>query len=96
MSEKVIDKVFVEYGLDFDNNKFGLGKSIEVEYTDDTEDRMQAMPCAVAGCRSYFRIWIYKTSFIFSKTGVDVVKKNRLNLKVIVGFEYKPVLQEAT
>ncbi len=92
MSEKNIDKIFIEYGLDFENNKFGLGKSVEVEYTDDTEERMQSLPCAVLSNRLYFRVWVYKTSFIFSKTGVDVVKKGRCNFKVILGVEYNPQL----
>ena len=34
-----VKKIFVEYGLDFDNNKYGFGRSVEVEYTDGTEMR---------------------------------------------------------
>lgn len=34
-----VKKIFIEYGLDFDNNKYGIGRSTEVEYTDGTEMR---------------------------------------------------------
>ncbi len=30
-------EVFVEYGLDFDNNRYGFGRSVEIEYEDGTE-----------------------------------------------------------
>lgn len=33
--------IFVEYGLDFDNNRFGFGKSVEVENQDRTEYRIK-------------------------------------------------------
>ena len=36
---KELEKIFNEYGLDFDNNKYGLGQSSEIEYTDGTESR---------------------------------------------------------
>ena len=32
-------KIYVEYGLDFDNNRFGLGRSVEIESEDGTEKR---------------------------------------------------------
>lgn len=34
-----VKKIFSEYGLDFDNNKYGFGHSIEYEYTDGSETR---------------------------------------------------------
>lgn len=34
-----IKKIFNEYGLDFDNNKYGLGQSSEIEHTDGTEGK---------------------------------------------------------
>ena len=37
--ESVKKEVFVEYGLDFDNNRYGFGRSVEVEYEDGTEIR---------------------------------------------------------
>ena len=33
--------IFVEYGLDFDNNRFGFGKSVEIENFDGTEYRVK-------------------------------------------------------
>ena len=33
--------IFVEYGLDFDNNRFGFGKSVEIENKDGTEYRVK-------------------------------------------------------
>lgn len=34
---------FVECGLDFDNNRFGFGKSVEVENSDGTEYRIKKL-----------------------------------------------------
>ena len=31
--------VYIEYGLDFDNNPFGFGRSVEIENNDGTEFR---------------------------------------------------------
>ncbi len=31
--------IYIEYGLDFDNNRFGLGKSVKIENTDSSEYR---------------------------------------------------------
>ena len=31
--------IYIEYGLDFDNNRFGLGRSVEIERDNGTEYR---------------------------------------------------------
>ncbi len=90
MSEKIIDKIFIEYGLDFENNKFGLGKSIEIEYKDGSEERVKTLPCLLSDKNYYFRFWILKTVFMFLSSGLEVVKKNRNNFKIIWGVGYNP------
>ena len=34
-----VKRIFIEYGLDFDNNKYGFGHSTEYEYADGSEMR---------------------------------------------------------
>lgn len=61
-----IKKIFIEYGLDFDNNKYGLGRSVEIEYTDGNEMRTRgAMP---VGCitERYVRVWIGRRVLVLS------------------------------
>lgn len=90
MSENNI-KIFVEYGLDFDNNKYGFGRSIEVEYPDGTESRNNKF---VKIRRSdkvharYFRIWIGKFMMVIDtdKPHISFKKKKRWNFKIIYGI----------
>ena len=35
------EKIFVEVGFDLDNNRFGFGRSVEIEYADGTEKRFE-------------------------------------------------------
>ncbi len=85
----MIDKIFIEYGLDFDNNKFGLGRSIEAEYSDGSEERFKTLTHSICNKSYYFRFWIFKTVFIYSKNGFEINNKNRNNLKIVFGISAK-------
>lgn len=80
------NKIFVEYGLDFDNNRFGIGKSVEIENQDGTEYRVKKS-IKLKNKRYYFRFWIFKTVFIISIKGFEVIKKKRNNLKIVFGIK---------
>ena len=78
--------IFVEYGLDFDNNRFGFGKSVEIENKDGTEYRVKTS-VKLKNKRYYFRFWIFKKVFVISHNGFEIKSKNRNNLKVVFGIE---------
>lgn len=83
----LIDRIMVEYGLDFDNNRLGLGKSVEIEYVDGTEERVKRFKPTLSDKYYYFRIWIFKTVFFFSKKERFLtMKKNRNNFKIVFGI----------
>ena len=50
--------IYIEYGLDFDNNRFGLGRSVEVERDDGTEYRTKEK-IKLSQKNYYFRLWFY-------------------------------------
>ncbi|MDR1338059.1 MAG: NUDIX hydrolase [Rickettsiales bacterium] len=83
-------KIFVEYGLDFDNNKYWLGRSTEVEYADGTEirknGRIKIEKSDKISAR-YFRIWLGKFILIIDsdKPHVSFKKKKRWNFKIVYG-----------
>ncbi|MDD4557182.1 MAG: DUF3977 family protein [Alphaproteobacteria bacterium] len=77
--------IFTEFGLDFDNNKFGLGYSTEIEKSDGTEYRVKKF-IQMDGKSYYFRFWIFKTVFFVSKRSVELVKKKRNNFKIVFGI----------
>ncbi|MDL2295923.1 NUDIX hydrolase [Lachnospiraceae bacterium OttesenSCG-928-E19] len=83
-------KIFVEYGLDFDNNKYGFGKSIEIEYADGTEIRTGGRVKIEKSDKihaRYFRIWIGKFMMVIDtdKPHVSFRKKKRWNFKIVYG-----------
>lgn len=78
--------IYIEYGLDFDNNKFGFGKSVEVENADGTEYRTK-MSVKLKNKRYYFRVWVFKKVFILSRNGFERINKSRHNFKIVVGIE---------
>lgn len=79
-------QVFVEYGIDFDNNRFGVGRSIEVEDDNGNEFRTKQM-YKLKNRRYYFRIWIGKIVFSYSKNdGLRIKYKTRNNVKIILGY----------
>lgn len=80
-----METLFKEYGLDFDNNKWGFGISTEIERADGTEIRTKE-PILLYNKSYYCRIWIFKTVFIFSLKGFEKIKKNRNNFKIIWGI----------
>lgn len=82
-----VKKIFSEYGLDFDNNKYGFGHSIEYEYTDGSETRTHESMKFKKIYARYFRIWIGKIVFIIDsdKPHFAVHKKKRWNFKIVYG-----------
>lgn len=78
--------IYIEYGLDFDNNKFGFGKSVENENADGTEYRTK-MSIKLKNKRYYFRFWIFKKVFILSRGGFEIINKSRNNFKIVFGIE---------
>lgn len=79
-------RYYVEYGLDFDNNRFGFGRSVEVEYDDGYECRTKEKVKLSNKCY-YVRIWLGKKVFIYSvDDGFEIKTKNRNNFKIIFGF----------
>ncbi|MEG0619222.1 MAG: DUF3977 family protein [Bacilli bacterium] len=80
--------IFTEVGLDFDNNKYGLGVSTEIEYSNYEERKKGFVKINVK--EVYLRVWILKSVFILSKKeGMKFNKKNRSNLKIVIGLSDK-------
>ena len=84
------EKIFVEYGLDFDNNRFGFGRSVEIEKPDGTESR-ETERIKLKNKSYYFRFWIFRRVFVVSKKGFEIVKKKRNNLKIVLGVSGKRI-----
>ena len=82
-----IKKIFIEYGLDFDNNKYGLGRSVEVEYTNGTEMRTRGPVPVGRITENYVRIWIGRHVLVVStaRPYISLRKKNRWNFKIVYG-----------
>lgn len=76
---------FIEIGLDFDNNPFGLGVSSEIEKDDGTECRQRGF-IKLKPHSLYFRFWIFKYVLVLSFFRLEIVKKNRHNLKIVIGI----------
>ena len=81
-------QIFIEYGLDFDNNKYGFGRSAEIEYGDGTEVRTNQHIKFTKITSRYFRIWIGKIVFIIDsdRPHFYIRKKKRWNFKVVYGM----------
>lgn len=81
--------IYIEYGLDFDNNRFGLGRSVEVERDDGTEYRTKEK-IKLSQKSYYFRLWLGKYVLVISRAnGFELVHKNRYNLKIVFGIKGK-------
>lgn len=79
--------IYIEYGLDFDNNRFGFGRSVEVECDNGTEYRTKEK-VQLSQKSYYFRLWIGKYVLVISRThGFELVRKNRYNFKVVFGVK---------
>lgn len=79
-------KVFEEFGFDRDNNRFGFGKSWEIEFADGTEIRKKTAIKFDRKISKYIRIWLGKTVLIFdSQEKFSIKKKKRNNFKFIFG-----------
>lgn len=97
MSDNI--KIFTEYGLDFDNNKYGFGRSTEVEYEDGTEFRQTGrvkIEKLDKIYKRYIRIWIGKWMVVLNsvKPRVDFAKKKRWNFKIVFGTRRNVVIQD--
>lgn len=83
--------VYIEYGLDFDNNCFGFGRSVEVERDGGTEYRTKEK-IKLSQKSYYFRLWLGKYVLVISRAnGFELVHKNRYNLKIVFGIKGKEV-----
>lgn len=81
-------KIFIEYGLDFDNHKSGIGRSTEIEYPDGTELRTSEKIHINIKISRYMRLWIGKYVVVIS-TGnphFSLKKKQRWNFKIVYGI----------
>lgn len=78
-------QIFTEIGIDFDNNKYGLGISTEFEEENGKEFRKPGfVKMKISGI--YFRLWILKRVLIISsKNGLEIKSKNRNNFKLVFG-----------
>lgn len=84
-----MQKVYVEYGIDFDNNQYGIGKSTEIENPDGTEYRTKENIIIKGQKRYYLRIWIlkYVMAISFNDRNIFETKtKNRNNFKIVFGI----------
>lgn len=84
MSEPA-EHIYVEYGLDFDNNRLGFGRSVEIEHPDGSEERLKSS-IRLKNVSYYFRFWIFKRVLILSRNGLEVKSKGRNNLKIVWGL----------
>lgn len=81
--------IYAEYGLDFDNNRFGFGRSVEVERDDGTEYRTKEK-VKLSQKGYYFRRWLGTFVLIISRTnGFELVRKNRYNFKIVFKIKGK-------
>ncbi|MDT2866763.1 DUF3977 family protein [Lactococcus lactis] len=82
-----MDKIFVEIGLDFDHNRYGLGRSVEIEHPDGSESRNKRKGEIFIVESRYLRLWLMKWVFIFDsqKPYFSIKRKGRLNFKIVVG-----------
>lgn len=82
-----IKKIYNEYGLDFDNNRYGFGQSSEIEYTDGTEMRTHEKAKIKKVQAKYLRIWIGKIVMVIDseKPHLSFKKKDRWNFKIVYG-----------
>ena len=82
--------IYIEYGLDFDNNRFGFGRSVEVECDNGTEYRTKEK-VKLSQKSYYFRLWVGKYVLVISRAnGFELVRKNRYNFKVVFGVKGNP------
>lgn len=80
-------KIFIEYGLDFDNNKYAVGCSSEIELSDGTEFRTCEKVKMTQIKERYLRMWVGKFVFVFSTTKphFSFARKKRWNVKLVFG-----------
>lgn len=79
------DNIFTEFGIDFDNNKYGIGYGTEIEFSDGTEKRIKEI-IKIKNKSYYIRIWLFKKVIILKKDGITFKTKNRNNFKIVFGI----------
>jgi len=79
---------FTEFGFDKDNNKFLIGVSSEIEKDDGTEIRQHGF-IKMKVKEIYLRLWVFNFCFSLGTGELEIVKKDRLNFKVIFGLAGK-------
>ena len=79
--------IYIEYGFDLNNNRFGFGRSVEVERDNGTEYRTKEK-VKLSQKSYYFRLWLGKHVLVISRThGIELVHKNRYNFKIVFGVK---------
>jgi hypothetical protein len=76
---------FTELGLDKENNKYIIGISTEFEKSNGIEIRKNGFT-EMKIKEIYIRVWLLKFSFSIGTGEIELVKKNRKNLKLIFGL----------
>lgn len=76
---------FIEFGIDFDNNRYGIGISSEIEYSSAYEKRYKGL-IKLNLKEIYFRVWLLKYSFSIGTGEIELVKKERNNFKFLLGL----------
>lgn len=77
---------FIEIGLDFDNNKYALGISSEMEKGDE-EIRVCGLPDVEYKVEEiYLRVWIFKYCMSIGTGEIEIKRKERNNFKIVIGL----------
>lgn len=76
---------FTEFGIDFDNNRYGIGISSEIEYSSTYEKRYKGL-IKMNLKEIYLRVWLLKYSFSIGTGEIELVKKERNNFKFLLGL----------
>lgn len=75
---------FTEFGIDFDNNKYGIGICSEIEYSPTDEKRYKGF-IKMNPKEIYLRVWVLQYSFSIGIGEIELVKKKRNNFKFLLG-----------
>ena len=74
-------------GQRIEHNRFGFGRSVEVENDDGTEFRTKEKIKLVQKTY-YLRLWIGKIVLVISReNGLKIVHKKRYNFKIVFGIK---------
>lgn len=80
-------KIYVEYGLDFDNNKYGFGRSFEIKNFEGAEYKTKEQARIKNISLRYFLVRIGRIALIISSERPRVLFKRNENsgFKIVYG-----------